>query len=92
MQSKYAEEGIEGAHFGSLELNRIAARTTAPDPKKLREPIGPVPGSLSHYPVSFRTAYLLELVVGFELEFESSQARRQRILPVAKATVESAAP
>jgi hypothetical protein len=92
MQRKDAKEAIEGARFGSLELNRIAARTFAPDPKKLREPIRPVPAYLSQLPSPFAPLYLAALVIGFELEFESSQARRQRILPVAKAILESAAP
>lgn len=56
VQREHAEQAIEGAYFGRLELNRIAARTFAPDPKKLREPIGPVPASLSHFAVSFCTA------------------------------------
>jgi len=53
VQRKHAEQAIEGAQFSCLELNRVAAGTFAPDPKKLREPIRPVPASLAHFDASF---------------------------------------
>jgi len=41
-ESKHGEQAIERAQFRLLELDRITARALAPQPDKMRNPLGQV--------------------------------------------------
>ena len=42
-QCEHGQQAIERAQLRLLEFLRIAARALMPDPKRVRQPIGPIP-------------------------------------------------
>jgi hypothetical protein len=53
-QRKHSQQAIERAQLRLFEFHRIAARALPPYPKRMRQPIGPIPAWTTHVPTPSR--------------------------------------
>jgi hypothetical protein len=103
MQKEQRKQAIVRTQLGWFEIDTGAARAPVPKPKHLRQPVRPGYRSNTHGELPFPRPSSQSPIyekVGVPhipdptpaLEFASSHERRERILAVAKAMLESAAP
>ncbi len=103
MQKEQREQAIQRAQLSRFEIDTGASRAPVPKPKHLRQPVRPGNSPNTHGKLPFLRPSSQSSIyekVGVPhipdptpaLEFPSSHERRQRMLAVAKAMLESAAP
>jgi hypothetical protein len=93
-QREHAEQAVKRTQFRLFEFKGIAPWALVPYPEHPRDPVGPRPVRKIHLIGSpgLAARVLPSAAPSHELEFESSQERSERMLPVASAIHESAAP